>query len=120
MINKKEIEQPIQSFYISPAQSRELLNLAESLQCNTIPELFTKLIELGFIVSEAINSGLEVVMFNPEQTKVVESKNDKRVMFLFDGKSSYEFVNDKIEDVLDIKKKMGTANWGLIEEMGKA
>ncbi len=120
MTTKKDSEIVQHSFYMSKSQSNDLADLAKSLECTSVPEFFSKLIELGRVVSDAVNNGLEIVMYDPKQTQVVENKLDGRTMFLFKNNAAFELIKERIQEIMELQKEMAKTNWGLLTEPGKA
>jgi len=98
------------TFLLTAAQNRELLVLATQMNCQDIPELFSKIIELGRMYGKILGSGLEMYVIDPKESKLVENPKDGRVLMLLNSKLDYTNVSEHLAEALNLDRKIKKSN----------
>jgi hypothetical protein len=108
------------SFLMTTKQNDELMELAKSMDCDNVPELFNKLIEFSKAMSRGMIQGFEIVMVDPTKMETHEAP-DGRVMWLFKSKEHFSYVNNEITELLSLHKEIAkTTNFGMPGDPGLA
>lgn len=109
------------SFFLTEAQHAELANLAERLNCVDVPEMFNKLLEFGKLYGKALDNGYELFVVDPKETKAIQSKQDSRMMFLFNSPKAFTNISHYLASTLNINRAIKDSNmFGLPFDAGDA